>query len=119
MLEFWFNQTIPIFKRLVILLVAILIAIGTYFFAPMPPALMGLFMMVGVIFIICRLCKKYLTNNDPRKLLYRLFTWIPLALLCAVIFMKALDHLLEWGIQGIAIMVITICICSPQVFKRA
>ena len=118
MLEFWFNPDISFARKLWILIIAIAVAVGLYLKAPMPMTLMGLFGLTGLIFIICRFCKLYLTDNDPRKLLYRVFTWIPLALLCAIIFMKAINHLLEWGVQGIAIMVITICILSPQVFFK-
>lgn len=119
MLEFWFNPDISFARKLWILLIAIAIMVGLHLKAPMPVALMGLFAMTGLVFLVCRFCKLHLTDNDPRKLLYRVFTWIPLALLCALIFMKAMNHLLEWGVQGIAIMVVTICIFSPQVlFKK-
>lgn len=118
MLEFWFNPTLSRTQKLLFLAVTILIAIGLYWFSPMPIGLVGLFLGIGVVFLICRFCKINITQNNPRHLLYRVFTWIPLALLCAIFFLKAPDHLLDWGIQGLAFMVISICVCSPHMLKN-
>lgn len=118
MLEFWFNPQTPLFKKLMILMIAIIVAIVMYINFPMPITLIYLFLSVGIIFLICRWCKLNITRNNPRQLLYRVFIWIPLALLCAIIFMKAQQNLLTWGIEGIAFMVISICICSPQTILK-
>ena len=114
MLEFWFNPTLSKTQKLLFLTITIIIAIGLYWVSPMPIALIGLFLGVGIVFLICRFCKINITQNNPRHLLYRVFTWIPLALLCAIFFLKAPDHLLDWGIQGIAFMVMSICVCSAH-----
>ncbi|MBF7688881.1 hypothetical protein [Acinetobacter rathckeae] len=118
MLEFWFDPHTSIAQKLSILILAIIIAVALYLYAPMPTALILFFLGAGVIFLICRLCKIYLVKNDPRLWLYRVFTWIPLAFLCAIIFVKAFDHLLTWGVQGIAIMVVSICVFSPHVLLK-
>ncbi|MCF9033454.1 hypothetical protein [Acinetobacter nectaris] len=114
MLEFWFNHTIPTHRKLFFLTTAIILAYIFYQFSPMPYPLIALFIGAGIIFLICRFCKTYITSNNPKNLLYRVFTWIPLAFLCAVIFTHATQNLLDWGIQGILQMIITICVFSPQ-----
>ncbi|MEB3754657.1 hypothetical protein [Acinetobacter sp. MD2(2019)] len=120
MLEFWFNPALSFASKIWIFIIATALSIGLYLTAPMPIGLILLFAATGLIFVICRFCKLHLTDNDPRKLLYRVFTWIPLALLCALLFLKTINHLLEWGIQGIAIMVMSICLLSPQaLFKKS
>lgn len=118
MLDFWFNPAVSKLQKLLFLGINILIAVGLYLLSPMPTPLIGLFLGVGIIFLICRFCKIHLTSNNPRHLLYRIFTWIPLALLCAIFFLKAPDHLLDWGIQGLAFMVIGICVCSLHMLKN-
>ncbi|MEB3768180.1 hypothetical protein [Acinetobacter sp. MD2] len=120
MLEFWFDPNITVARKLCIFITAIILSLGLYLKAPLPITLAGLFAGTGLIFLICRFCKLNLTNGDSRNLLFRVFTWIPLALLCALLFLKTMNHLLEWGIQGIAIMVVSICLFSPQtLFKKS
>jgi hypothetical protein len=73
-----------------------------------------MFMGTGIVFLICRYCKTHFASSNPAGLLYRLFTWIPLALLLALIFMhlKTGDILIP-GAQGIGFMVLSICLFSP------
>lgn len=119
MLEFWFNQTTSISYKLTLLFIAIAIAVTLYVIHPMPYQLILLFVATGIIFLICRMCQIHLIQGDRTRPLQRIFMWIPLALLAAIIFTKAIDHLLEWGVQGIAFMIITICICSMHIlFKK-
>lgn len=119
MLEFWFDPHTSLVQKLCILIFAVIVAVSLYLYFPMPNTLILFFIGAGIVFLICRLCKIYLVKNNPRLILYRVFTWIPLAFLCAIIFVKAFENLLTWGIQGIAIMVISICLFSPQVlFKK-
>ncbi|MBF7683296.1 hypothetical protein I2F27_08140 [Acinetobacter sp. B5B] len=115
MLEFWFNPYTSLARKLCTLILAVIIAVSLHQYFPMPTTLQLLFVGAGIMFLVCRLCKIYVVKNDPRLLLYRVFTWIPLSFLCAIIFVKAFDQLLMWGIQGIAIMVISICLLSPHV----
>lgn len=112
MLEFWFNRNNSKLHKLLFLVIAIFIAITLHYLFPMPINLTLLFIGAGVIFLICRFCKIHITKNNPKELLYRVFTWIPLAFLCAIIFTHATQNILDWGIQGIVQMIITICILS-------
>lgn len=120
MLEFWFNPNSALSQKILIIAIATITAIGLHLYAPMPSALALLFIAAGIVFLICRFCKIHIIKNNPQLLLYRVFTWIPLAFLCAILFVKALEQLLPWGIQGLAITVLTICLLSPQVlFKKS
>lgn len=114
MLEFWFNTQVPTFKKLVILIITLLICIALYQYQPLPLDTILMFTGTGVIFLICRYFKLHFAQSNPTGLLYRLFTWIPIALLFALIFVKAMPNLLIWGVQGIAFMALAAFIFSPQ-----
>lgn len=119
MLEFWFSQNTPIKQKILVILIALSVAIILYVLYPMPSQVVLLFIASGMVFLICRVCQIYFTEGHPSHTLYRIFMWIPLAVLCTIIFSKAMDHLLEWGIQGIAMMIVTICLLSIHVlFKK-
>ncbi len=87
MLEFWFNKQVPSFKKLMILIIPLnlywVISISTitvrYYF--------NVYGNWGY-FLICRYFKLHFAQSNPTGLLYRLFTWVPIALLFALIFVK-------------------------------
>lgn len=114
MLEFWFSPDISRFKKFLILLATALIAMGLYYYQPMPFILVLMFAATGLIFLICRYLKRIYAAKNPTGLLYRVLTWIPIALIFALLFVKAHQNLLGWGIQGLAIMALTVFVFSPQ-----
>ena len=119
MLEFWFNPQIPRAKKFFLLMITLLIAIGLFRAHPLPLDVILMFIGVGVIFLICRYLKIHFAMDKPTGLLYRLFTWIPIALLFALLFAKTLNNLIWWGVQGIAFMALGIFVFSPQfLFKK-
>ncbi|MBJ9984263.1 hypothetical protein IAE19_02250 [Acinetobacter sp. S40] len=114
MLEFWFNSDTSRTQKFLILIVTLLIALGLYRYHPLPLDLILMFAGTGVIFLICRYLKQHFAQRNPTGPLYRLLTWIPIALLLTLLFMKTLNNLMGWGIQGIAFMALAVFIFSPQ-----
>lgn len=114
MLEFWFNPKVSILRKLMIFAV-IAIATGIlYWMDPLKPDAILMFLGTGIIFLICRYCKIYFASKNPTGLLYRLLTWIPIALLLALIFMQMKEgEILIPGAQGIGFMALAICLFSP------
>ena len=114
MLEFWFNPQISVVKKFLILA---LIAIATavlYWMEPLQLDAILMFLGTGIIFLICRYCKIHFASKNPTGLFYRVLTWIPIALLLALIFMHMKDgEILIPGAQGIGFMALAICIFSP------
>ena len=114
MLEFWFNPQVSLIQKLAFF-VAVAIATGVlYWMDPLSLEAILMFLGTGVVFLICRYCKIHFAAQNPTGLLYRLFTWIPIALLLALIFMhmKNGDILLP-GAQGLGFMALAICLFSP------
>ena len=114
MLEFWFNPQVSIFRKLMIFIV-IAIATGVlYWMEPLKLDAILMFLGTGIIFLICRYCKIHFAAQNPTGLLYRLLTWIPIALLMSLIFMHMQDgEILIPGAQGIGFMALAICLFSP------
>ena len=114
MLEFWFNPKVSILHKLMIFVV-IAIATGIlYWMDPLKPDAILMFLGTGIIFLICRYCKIHFASKNPTGLLYRLLTWIPIALLLALIFMQMKEgEILIPGAQGIGFMALAICLFSP------
>ena len=114
MLEFWFNPQISIFKK-IIFLIAIAIVTGLlYANQPLPFDAILMFMGTGIVFLICRYCKLHFASQHPTGLLYRLLTWIPIALLLALVFMHMEQgEILRPGAQGLGFMALSICLFSP------
>lgn len=114
MLEFWFNPQISVVKKF---LIFALIAIATavlYWMEPLKLDAILMFLGTGVIFLICRYCKIHFASKNPTGLFYRVLTWIPIALLLALIFMHMKDgEILIPGAQGIGFMALAICLFSP------
>ena len=114
MLEFWFNPQISVVKKF---LIFALIAIATavlYWMEPLKLDAILMFLGTGIIFLICRYCKIHFASKNPTGLLYRVLTWIPIALLLALIFMHMKDgEILIPGAQGIGFMALAICLFSP------
>ncbi|RFS33860.1 hypothetical protein DYI81_04170 [Acinetobacter sp. SWAC5] len=114
MLEFWFNPQISVVKKF---LIFALIAIATavlYWIEPLKLDAILMFLGTGVIFLICRYCKIHFASKNPTGLFYRVLTWIPIALLLALIFMNMKDgEILIPGAQGIGFMALAICLFSP------
>lgn len=114
MLEFWFNPTVSVFRKVLFLAVIIAITATLYWIEPLPFSSILMFLGTGVIFLICRYCKIYFAANNPTGLFYRVLTWIPIALLLALVFanMRQNEILLP-GAQGLGFMALAICIFSP------
>ncbi|TCB53672.1 hypothetical protein [Acinetobacter terrestris] len=114
MLEFWFNPKVSMLRKLMIFAV-IAIATGVlYWMDPLKPDAILMFLGTGIIFLICRYCKIHFASKNPTGLLYRLLTWIPIALLLALIFMQMKEgEILIPGAQGIGFMALAICLFSP------
>ena len=114
MLEFWFNPKVSMLRKLMIFAV-IAIATGIlYWMDPLKPDAILMFLGTGIIFLICRYCKIHFASKNPTGLLYRLLTWIPIALLLALIFMQMKEgEILIPGAQGIGFMALAICLFSP------
>lgn len=114
MLEFWFNPQVSIFRKLMIFMV-IAIATGVlYWMEPLKLDAILMFLGTGIIFLMCRYCKIHFAAQNPTGLLYRLLTWIPIALLMSLIFMHMQEgEILIPGAQGIGFMALAICLFSP------
>ncbi|MHA3079304.1 hypothetical protein [Acinetobacter sp. ANC 5502] len=113
MLEFWFEPTTTLARKILILLMTIALAVGLYLYKPLPSVVILMFTGTGLVFLICRYARLQIAKNDPSRFLFRVFTWIPLALILAVLFMKTMDDLLILGIQGLAFMALSVFIFSP------
>ena len=114
MLEFWFNPQVSILKKLLFFVVIAAIAVGLYWMEPLPLDAILMFAGTGIIFLICRYCKIHFAAKNPTGLFYRILTWIPIALLLALVFMNMKDgEILVAGAQGIGFMAISICLFSP------
>lgn len=113
MLEFWFNPKVSILRKLMIFAVIAIVTGVLYWMEPLKPDAILMFLGTGIIFLICRYCKIHFTSKNPTGLLYRLLTWIPIALLLALIFMQMKDgEILIPGAQGIGFMALAICLFS-------
>lgn len=114
MLEFWFNPQVSVLKKLLIFIVIAATAASLYWMKPLPLDSILMFVGTGIIFLICRYCKIHFASKNPTGLLYRLLTWIPIALLIALVFMNMQQgEILIPGAQGIAFMALAICLFSP------
>lgn len=114
MLEFWFNPQVSILKKLLIFIVIAMAAAGLYWMEPLPLDAILMFIGTGIVFLICRYCKIHFASKNLTGLLYRLLTWIPIALLLALVFMNMQQgEILIPGAQGIAFMALAICLFSP------
>ena len=114
MLEFWFNPKISVLKKIMIFAVIAAATAALYWMEPLKPDAILMFLGTGIIFLICRYCKIHFAYRKPAGLLYRLLTWIPIALLLALIFMQMKDgEILLPGAQGIGFMALAICLFSP------
>lgn len=114
MLEFWFDSKVAVWHKLAFFVLLAIITGTLYWVQPLTLDAILMFLGTGVIFLICRYCKIHFTQNDPRAFLYRVFTWIPIALLLALIFMHMKNgEILLPGAQGLGFMALAICIFSP------
>ena len=114
MLEFWFNPQISILKKILIFVAIFIATSALYLYEPLKLDAILMFAGTGIIFLICRYCKIHFASKNPTGLLYRLLTWIPIALLLALIFMNMKDgEMLIPGAQGIGFMALAICLFSP------
>ena len=109
-----FNPQVSTLRKLMIFIV-IAIATGVlYWMQPLKLDAILMFLGTGIIFLICRYCKIHFAAQNPTGLLYRLLTWIPIALLMSLIFMHMQDgEILIPGAQGIGFMALAICLFSP------
>ena len=101
MLEFWFNPQVSILKKLLIFIVIAMAAAGLYWMEPLPLDAILMFIGTGIVFLFCRYCKIHFASKNLTGLLYRLLTWIPIALLLALVFMNMQQgEILIPGAQG-------------------
>lgn len=115
MLEFWFNPQVSIVKKLLFLAIIIVVTAVLYSIEPLTLDAMLMFMGTGIIFLICRYGKVHFLAQKTTTLLYRLLTWIPIALLLALIFFNMKNNeLLLPGAQGLGFMAIAIYLFSPM-----
>ena len=114
MLEFWFAPQTSLIKKLLILIfIAILTAI-LYKIQPLSIDAILMFLGTGLVFLICRYCKIHFAANHPTGLLYRVLTWIPIAILLVLIFKNMQNgEILIPGAQGIGFMALAVCLFSP------
>ncbi|SPL71542.1 hypothetical protein [Acinetobacter stercoris] len=113
MFEFWFDPKATFTRKLFIFIITAAITLALYKMNPLSPDAILMFLGTGIIFLICRYCKIQFAGHKPTGLLYRLFTWIPIALLLSLIFMKAQQELLLQGAQGIGFMALATFIFAP------
>ena len=114
MLEFWFNPQVSTLRKLMIFIVTAIATGVLYWMQPLKLDAILMFLGTGIIFLICRYCKIHFAAQNPTGLLYRLLTWIPIALLISLIFMHMQDgEILIPGAQGIGFMALAICLFSP------
>lgn len=114
MLEFWFDPKTSVAKKIVLLILIAAAAVGLYIMQPMALQDILLFAGTGVIYLICRYCKLHFFANNLRNIFYRLLTWLPIALLLALIFKNMNNgEILIPGALGISIMALAVCLFSP------
>ena len=114
MLEFWFDPTVAVLKKVLFFIAMAVLTAVLYWMEPLKLDAILMFLGTGVIFLICRYCKIHFAAKNPTCLLYRLFTWIPIALLLALIFVHMNQgEILIPGAQGIGFMALAICLLSP------
>lgn len=115
MLEFWFDPTVSTIKKLFLLVLIAIITTLLYVKQPLSLTTILLFTGTGIIFLICRYMKLHFAQSNPTGLLYRLFTWIPVACILALIFRNLqTGDLLIPGAQGIGFMALAVCVFSPM-----
>ena len=114
MLEFWFNPSFSVIKKILFFIAMAVLTGVLYWMEPLTLQAILMFMGTGVIFLICRYCKIHFAAKNPTGLLYRLLTWIPIALLLALVFINMnKGEILIPGAQGIGFMALAICLLSP------
>lgn len=114
MLEFWFDPRVSVIHKIMIFAVLIAVTVGLYWMDPLKLDAILMFIGTGIIFLICRYCKIHFAAKNPTGLLYRILTWIPIALLLTLIFMNMKDgSILVPGAQGLGFMALAICLFSP------
>lgn len=112
MLEFWFDPRVVISRKFILLAVLACITVALYFLSPLRPAAILMFLVTGLVFLICRYCKIHFVQTQ--NFVARLLHWIPIALLIACIFTQ-FKHgdVLILGMQGIGFMALSVCLFSP------
>ena len=120
MLEFWFDPAVSIAKKLALLLLIAIVTVLLYLKQPLSLASILMFMGTGIIFLICRYMKLHFAHHNPTGLRYRVFTWIPVACILALIFKNIqTGEILIPGAQGIGFMALAVCVFSPMsLFKQ-
>lgn len=114
MLEFWFNPQVTVLKKIALLIIIALVTAGLYTLQPLQFDAILMFLAAGLVFLICRYCKIHFTQHHPTGWIARVLTWIPLALLLALIFMQTQHgEILISGAQGIGFTALAICLFSP------
>jgi len=114
MLEFWFNPQISVIKKFIIFILIFAVTAALYWMEPLKLDAILMFLGTGIIFLICRYSKHHFAMQNPTGLPYRILTWIPIALLLALIFMHMNEgNILIPGAQGIGFMALAICLFSP------
>ena len=114
MLEFWFDSKVAIWQKLAFFIVLAVITAALYWYQPLKLDSILMFLGTGIIFLICRYCKIHFVKNNTTSFIYRILTWIPIALILALIFMNMKNgEILIPGAQGLSFMALAICLFSP------
>ncbi|AOA59416.1 hypothetical protein [Acinetobacter larvae] len=108
MLDLWFDKTIATLHKFIVFIALIAVIAVLYLRQPLALDSIGLFMATALLYVICRYAKQQFIQRHSPMLLQRLCTWVPIALLLSLIFIKAQAALLILGVQGIAIFVASI-----------
>lgn len=115
MLEFWFNPTLSVTKKLMFFVLIAIATIVLYLQQPLDLASILMFAGAGIIFLICRYMKLHFAQKNPTGLLYRLLTWIPVACILALVLKNVqTGEILLPGAQGIGFMALAVCFFSPM-----
>ncbi|MFT4020799.1 MAG: hypothetical protein QM666_04690 [Acinetobacter sp.] len=113
MFEFWFNPATSFSKKLLMVLITLAITLFLFTKQPLPYDAILMFAGTGLIFLICRYIKNIIEKKNAARLLNRLLTWIPIALIVALLFSKALNNLLVLGLQGLGFLTLSVFLFSP------
>lgn len=120
MLHFWFSPQISHLQKLFMCLGILILTGFSYLKFPMPVEKLALFVITGVVFVICHHLQQFFAKRVVASWVERVLRWLPLALLLALLFQHlGRPQFLPWGILGLGIVATTMFLLSPQGFIRS
>lgn len=120
MLNFWFSPYISHLQKFFMCLGVLILTGFSYLKAPMPIETLIPFFLIGLFFVISYHLQNLFKLQFSQRWLARLLRWIPLAILCALIFQQlGRPYFFAWGILGLGTVALTIFLLSPQGFVRS